>query len=57
MTHFHSQLHDPSPNPGARIDNDRNQKLHIFDRRGIFRIKSQKRVLNVGNFQVSYFVK
>jgi len=49
-THLLSEFHKDNPNTGACGDDHRNKKNRIFDKRGIFQIKSQKRVLNLGKF-------
>ena len=45
------------PKIGAWGDNRRNKKIRIFWKMDIFQINSQKRVLKLGKFWVSRFVK
>jgi len=54
--HFHFEFQDPNPKIGAWGDDHRNKKIAFFDKKRIFQVKWQKRVLKLGKFWVSRFV-
>jgi len=47
---FRFEFQDPIPKTRAWGDDRRNEKIRVFEKMGVFQIKSQTRVLSVGKF-------